>query len=209
VSLPEAIEAIAPAIVPLGTGSAARGTGVLVTRAGHVMTCAHVLGDAATVGDTPVSIVARDGTWLDLRVIDFDSEQDLALLEPTRAHGGLTPVRLGVDVPREGEAVAVSGFPGDMSFLVTSQGVVAAGLQEAPPPSAPLPTFFLADLTVDLGDSGAPLYRVSDAVVLGLCKGYVSVYSWNRNVPGRPPNSGLAWITPASAMTRLLDRHGL
>jgi S1-C subfamily serine protease len=173
------------------------------------MTCAHVLGDAVLVGDTPVSIVARDGTWFDLRVVDFDSGQDLALLEPTQAPAGVTPVRLGVDPAREGETVAVSGFPGDMSFLVTCQGVVAAGLQEWTGSSAPVAAFFLADINVDLGESGAPLYRVSDAIVLGLCTAYAPAFSWNRNTPGRPPNSGLAWIAPASAMARLLDRNGL
>jgi len=54
----------------------AQGTGFVISPAGHVLTCAHVLGDEK------VATVWLDGVRYEFDVIAADEEKDLALLKP-------------------------------------------------------------------------------------------------------------------------------
>jgi S1-C subfamily serine protease len=153
-------ERVAPSvllIVSRGHGSqGAAGTGVIVSRAGLVLTAAHVVvGDDGQVADTV--LVALKPSELPRRLRDFtelvaarvravDTALDVALLEVDVA-GVLVPIDLEERAPRQGAEVWTMGHPQAKTFWVLSRGVVLAET----------PQGFLTDIVIAEGESGGPV----------------------------------------------------
>ena len=153
-------ERVAPSvllIVSRGHGSqGAAGTGVIVSRAGLVLTAAHVVvGDDGQVADTV--LVALKPSELPRRLRDFtelvaarvravDTALDVALLELDVA-GVLVPIDLEERAPRQGAEVWTMGHPQAKTFWVLSRGVVLAETTQG----------FLTDIVIAEGESGGPV----------------------------------------------------
>ena len=139
--------------------------------------------------------------------------------------------------PRDGEHVGVSGYPLANPVLITNSGAIASSwasvTHEVPvplppelqtPPGFVIPEFtmpepadrYLADVEVNAGNSGGPVFRVVDAQVVGVC-----VATQNATVQfactGEPVeldgrslvySSGLTVVIPMSQVERLLDEVG-
>jgi S1-C subfamily serine protease len=179
-------------------------------------------------------------------VIDEDSRHDLALLRlarnPFRGEirplnmGGATPIDIPHDVarfsstrPQDGESIAVSGYPLNVAVLVTTSGNVAsswpADVQELPVPGAPawftktdIADSYLADMHVNPGNSGGPVYSVTYGTVIGVCVGFdlaPVLYTDGGHEPataGNRPisyNSGLSVVVPIHYVVDLLKKHAL
>lgn len=174
-------------------------------------------------------------------VIEEDPRHDLALLrmQPNPFDGGVTsgikigdamvPLLFAVatrssDRPRDGLSIAVSGYPLNETVLITTSGALASAwamnIEEIAIPGAPagvtrpdIKDSYLADVSVNPGNSGGPVYRISDGAVVGVCVAF-------RNVPlmaAQQPvtvngqllsyNSGLSIAVPISYGEELLTRH--
>ena len=111
--------------------------------------------------------------------------------------------------PRDGTAIAVSGFPFAEPVLVTNGGWIGAGwdMEERVSPD---PTWFpgattshyedafIADFAADPGNSGGPVYLIDGASVVGVC------------VAGRGGRgTGLMITVPARNVIDLLKKHGV
>lgn len=132
---------------------------------------------------------------VDFTVVEVDKKFDLALLKlrldylaagseygPPRV---ASTARLSSAQPDEGAQVAVSGFPHGGPILVTSEGILAAVVRRTPGMAIPFkhPAYgklgnpdyagdiYMASIDVAPGDSGAPVYLVRSAAVLGMCVG--------------------------------------
>jgi S1-C subfamily serine protease len=171
-------------------------------------------------------------------VVEEDDRHDLALLRlernpfesgrPSGVHPlpqgrmgvnalyGLAPLTL--DPVRDGQAVAVSGYPSPSPTLITTHGVVASAtsvdVAEIQPPGAPegfvirdVKDSYLIDVAVNPGNSGGPVYSVYEGAVIGTCVAFQVA----RAVPpaGSPfaYNSGLAVAIPMKYGVELLGRH--
>lgn len=91
-------------------------------------------------------------------------------------------VTLDPNRPRDGVAVGISGYPLGEPVLVTNVGCIAASwaftIEEVQVPRAPhwfsrpdIADTYLTDIEVNRGNSGAPVFLIENAAVIGVCVG--------------------------------------
>lgn len=180
-------------------------------------------------------------------VVARDERHDLALLKATSplkdtkaimtpdgnvtAHPKEAVLYLGP--LRDGDAIAVSGYPSiDQIVLITTSGAIASSdaldIQMVQPPGAPqyfrLPDVadsYVADVRVNPGNSGGPVYLTRSGAVVGVCVAFQvtpvmsKVNGEYREVTqptnGEPLvyNSGLSVVVPAKYVADLLKQNGV
>lgn len=129
---------------------------------------------------------------------------------------GLAPLSLGA--VRDGQAIAVSGYPSSSPTLITTHGVVASAtavdVAEIQPPGAPegfripdVKDSYLIDVAVNPGNSGGPVYSVYEGVVIGTCVAFRISYAVPDTGSPFAYNSGLAVAVPIKYGIELLGRH--
>ena len=184
-------------------------------------------------------------TFVGAEIVDSDGIHDVALLRVSQ-----NPFRIGVKSGytlngaelelgrpnvailstrevREGEAIAISGYPLDLDHPVfdTNAGIVASVHSSR---DFRLPTYFNsatdqlqarvgfdlyeADTRVNHGNSGGPVYDVSSGEVIGICSAFrlaplegADNQSLQNSDYGY--NSGLAVIVPIAYGTMLMSKH--
>ena len=177
-------------------------------------------------------------------ITDVDPSHDIVLLKlkpnPFKEKVGFAvtnsltlPVSVAVsglqsEMPREGTAVLVSGYPLSIPSLVTQEGIIASQtfqLNERQIPGAPTGFTFpevadalLVDAVVNPGNSGGPVYLRDSAAVVGICRGNVrSPVTWGNGDPVSlqrgnasevlAQNAGLAVVIPIKYAIDLLEKH--
>jgi S1-C subfamily serine protease len=188
--------------------------------------------------DLPGISMRRSFELVECEVVQDDPRHDLALvkLSPNpfssgkqrgisrTADGGLAInglfglAPLTTDRPRDGAAVAISGYPLQKPVLITTAGIIASAWEtsvaDISPADAPvgftLPDFadcYLADVAVNPGNSGGPVYFAATGAVLGVCVSF-NVADIPDNTGARLRcNSGLAVVVPVRYGIDLLSRH--
>jgi S1-C subfamily serine protease len=120
---------------------------------------------------------------------------------------------------RDGEGIAVSGYPLAEPALVTTSGAIASAfgsdIQEIQAAGGPAGFLvpdsadsYLADVAVNPGNSGGPVYRIADGSVLGVCVAFRIAAGTLENHPS--PffyNSGLSVVVPIKYGQSLIARH--
>lgn len=194
-SLPDVVDFVRGGVVAVGTYMPSRsprgvfaGTGFVVGDGTLVVTNHHVVPKALDSRRLEqVAVFAGRGAHAKMHPVDVvatDRIHDLALLR--LREGRLPPLRLadGEDLPREGTAVALTGFPIGMVlglYPATHAGIVAAISPVVIPQvnSRDLtpqviramrdPYMVLQlDITAYPGNSGSPLYTVPEGRVIGV-----------------------------------------
>lgn len=173
---------------------------------------------------------------IDGQVLEEDGRHDIAILRAARnpfgagRPSGVSRTSTGIAVNalyglstlassevRDGERIAVSGYPLAEVALVTTSGSVASAfgvdVQQTQLPSGP-PGFtvpdtadsYLADVAVNPGNSGGPVYRVATGEVIGVC---VAFRIGVGNIQSSPffYNSGLSVVVPIKYGQELISRH--
>ncbi|TMQ72075.1 MAG: trypsin-like serine protease [Candidatus Eisenbacteria bacterium] len=134
----------------------ALGSGVIVSKAGHILTNYHVVK-----GAQQVTVRLSDGRKLDARVTQVDSRTDLAVL---RVHAGLRPAPIGDSSRlRIGEWVVAVGNPFGFTSTVTAGIVSAKGRTQMG--LAQREDFIQTDAAINPGNSGGPLVNLRGEVV--------------------------------------------
>jgi S1-C subfamily serine protease len=235
--------------IALGTGFIVHPSGLLVT-AGHVVTDAFAFATQTQIPQPGLRIGLAQPNTDNMRgnfllvpgdLVEHDVRRDLALIRISHQFvkadifagiilGG-EPVKLSIDVaelsadrPRDGESVAISGYPLNERVLVTTSGAIATAwgldVQEVTPAGMPSdfsqPDFmdcYLADVAVNGGNSGGPVYRVEDGTVIGVCRAYRGAPVMAGDTPailegkGLAFNSGLSQVVPIRYAEDLVGRH--
>lgn len=119
----------------------------------------------------------------------------------------------------DGEFIAVSGYPLALPALVTTSGGIASAflldVQNKRLPGGPdgftipdIADSYLADIAVNPGNSGGPVYRVGNASVIGVCVAFHPAEA-RQGAQSSPffYNSGLSIIVPIKYGLELLSRH--
>ncbi len=186
-------EEVSPSVVGLVSGRMVdgkfhpkrSGTAIVWDQAGHVVTNAHLIGDAPRV-----RVRRRDGHVARARVVGLDAATDLAVMHV--ADLGLRPVKRGDPTAvKPGQWVAAIGNPYGMTHSITV-GVVSALARTHLPPGAPrFAAFVQTDVTVKPGSSGGPLVNTRSEVI-GLNTAMVG--------------DGLTFSIPVDMVSTVVDR---
>ena len=221
---------------PLGTGFVISTEGYVVT-ANHVMEEGFKALESLQSEVKTLSIgfaypntqeMRGNFTLMDFDLVETDKIHDIALLklkskEIPPMFGNvpplkLEPVVLNLDRPEDGVAIGISGYPLNQSVLVTNGGFMATSwafdLQELKSPGTPefyrkldIADSYLADINVNPGNSGGPVYLASDGSVIGLCVAYLptNVRDDKGSVQNCYYNTGLAIVVPSRYVCELLE----
>ena len=125
------------------------GSGVIMTKAGHILTNNHVIA-----GADAIQVLLHDGRSASAVVVGTDAASDLAVLQVDLT--GLQPIELGdSNTARVGDVVLAIGNPLGFGHSVT-QGIISAlgryGLQRNT-----YEDYIQTDATIHLGNSGGAL----------------------------------------------------
>jgi hypothetical protein len=146
--------AIAPRPPDPKPHAASSGTGFFVSRAGHLLTNAHVVQECATIEvNGPNGLVTA-------RLLAQDRTNDLALLKAEITPVKVAAMRTGV---RLGEAVAAFGYP--LSGMLSTSGNFTLGNVTALTGLADDSRYFQISVPVQPGNSGGPLVDASGNLI--------------------------------------------
>jgi S1-C subfamily serine protease len=186
-ALPDLIARVEPSVVtvrlPGGVGSG------VVYRDDLVVTNEHVVGDARGV-----VLQFADGTTAPGEVLAADRISDLAVIRSAR--GGLPPLPVRTELPRQGEVAIALGSPLGLENTVTA-GIVSALGRELPgrAPGSPL-GLIQTDAPISPGNSGGALVDAQGRLI-GVNEIYI------------PPGAGavsLGFAIPAATVVDVADQ---
>jgi serine protease Do len=161
------------------------GSGVIVSREGHIVTNNHVVN-----GTDDIVVELNDGRQAKAKVIGTDSQLDLAVLKIDLPQ--LTPLPLAnSDLVKVGQLVFAIGNPFGLEESV-SQGIISAKDRRAISESSL--EFFQTDTAINPGNSGGPLVDIKGEVV-GI---NTAIYSESGG------NQGIGFAIPANVVKRAI-----
>ncbi|MBA3456809.1 MAG: trypsin-like peptidase domain-containing protein [Deltaproteobacteria bacterium] len=136
-----------------------KGSGVIVTTGGRILTNAHVVK-----GASQITVTLHDGTDFDAKVVGADPKADLAVLQLEGKVPALKPLQFGDSTAlRLGEVVLAVGDPFGVGKSVT-MGIVSAkgrggmGIEE-------YEDFIQTDAAINPGNSGGALVNLRGELV--------------------------------------------
>jgi S1-C subfamily serine protease len=175
------------------------GSGFVYDKQGHIVTNAHVAGDAKVVDVTFV-----DGNRYSAKVIASDLYSDIAILQiaqnasqPLRQLSSLKPLVLGNSSNAEvGDTVIAIGNPFGLSDAMTTG--ILSGIGRSIPISAgigySIPNAIQTDAAVNPGNSGGPLLNTRGELI-GMNTAILS---------GKNPFSGIGFAIPSNTITKIV-----
>lgn len=223
-----------------GTGFLVSKQGYALTAA-HMLTCpTGALASQHVLVGLPLvySVTDQDKTrgnfkFIDAEVIDHDDVRDVAILKLSKnpfgeeiqsgytSNGKPIPLMapavavLSTRTLREGEPIAVSGFPLFSRVLYTNAGIIATTREtqyfETGGDGLNVRIafdYYLADMVVNHGNSGGPVYDASGEVI-GMVHGIRLAKLENLIHAEGDYNAHLAIIVPIVNAKALLTKHGI
>ena len=148
-----------------------QGSGVIVTREGHVVTNHHVIA-----GQKKIQVTLHSGKTYEARFIGEDTILDIAVLK-IDADEDFTPLKLGDSALSEvGQIVFAVGNPFGLGETVT-QGIISAKERSLSDNQRDL---FQTDAAINPGNSGGPLVNLRGEII-GI---NVAIFSPDKANPG-------------------------
>ncbi len=133
-----------------------QGSGVIVTKEGHVVTNQHVIA-----GQQQIQITLHDGKSYPATLIGEDSLLDIAVLK-INGDGPFVPLKLGDSANvKVGQIVFAVGNPFGLNETVT-QGIISAKERSISDQQRDL---FQTDAAINPGNSGGPLVNLQGEIV--------------------------------------------
>ncbi|NNE85500.1 MAG: trypsin-like serine protease [Alphaproteobacteria bacterium] len=138
-----------------------QGSGVLISEDGDVLTAAHLV----QVADT-VQVEFGDGTKVLAKIVSSEPAADLAMLRLERVPEGAVIAKMGnSDAVRVGQRIFVIGAPYGLSHTLTVGRISARRLPGTLGGPLALAEFFQADVAINRGNSGGPMFDMNGEVV--------------------------------------------
>ncbi len=163
------------------------GSGFIVSREGFIVTNYHVIQDAHEIW-----VTFYDQKMVRVRVVGFDYEFDLAVLQPVEAVAMPKVLEWGSSSQiRAGDTIFVIGNPLGLEFSI-SEGIVSHPAREY---INPLYAAIQTDASINQGNSGGPVLNVKGQVI-GVA---VSIASQTGG------NVGLGFAIPADIAKTVVD----
>jgi S1-C subfamily serine protease len=159
-------------------GSAAAGTGIVLTRDGQVLTNNHVIRGATSIRVR----VPGTGRSYSARVVGYDVTDDVALIRATGA-GNLKTLPLDTSTAAVGQAVTALGNAGGTGTITSARGHIT-GLSRSitvgddQGGSERLTGLIETDAALEPGDSGGPLLRAGKVIGIDTAASVGSGYAY-------------------------------
>lgn len=164
------------------------GSGVIVSKEGHIITNHHVVAQM-----DEVKVQLSDGRSFDAKVIGAEPQADIAILKIDAPN--LTPLPLGdSDKVKVGQLVFAIGNPFGLEESV-SMGIISAKGRRAMEDSSN--EFFQTDTAINPGNSGGPLINVRGEII--------AINSAIYSGSGTGAWQGIGFAIPANTVKRILD----
>lgn len=132
-----------------------QGSGVFISKSGHILTCAHMFEPGAFQS---ITVILKDGRGFPAKLIHRDDERDLALIKIEGT--GYVDAQLTASVLKVGQEVIAIGNPHGLEFSV-SHGIIShldRDIREAF-------LFTQVDAPINTGNSGGPLFNMNGELV--------------------------------------------
>jgi serine protease Do len=140
--------------------SSALGSGVVVDRAGYILTNNHVVDKA----DRITVRFMNDPTEYEAKVVGVDVPTDLAVIRVMGKHD-LVPAKIGnSDAAQVGDWCVAIGSPFGFQETVTA-GIISAKERDIPGDSSQFQHFLQTDAAINPGNSGGPLLDIRGEVI--------------------------------------------
>jgi putative serine protease PepD len=203
---------IQPSVVTISVVSGRTGdigTGVVMDKAGHILTNDHVVEAAQQQGT--ITVTFHDGTTAKATVVGTSLTNDLAVIKVDGV-SGLTPaVFASSSSIQVGQAVVAVGAPLGLSESVTS-GIVSNTARPVRSGDNGDAVYLAVqtDAAINPGNSGGPLVDLNGDVV-GINSSIASTSSGSSDATGQPGSIGIGFAIPADVVTRVaadLIDHG-
>ena len=138
----------------------ALGSGVVVDRAGYILTNNHVVDKADRI---QVKFM-NDPNEYDAKVVGVDAATDLAVIRVEGKHD-LTPAKIGnSDAVQVGDWAMAIGSPFGFQATVTA-GIISAKERDIQGESSQFQHFLQTDAAINPGNSGGPLLNIRGEVI--------------------------------------------
>ncbi len=138
----------------------ALGSGVVVDRAGYILTNNHVVDKA----DRIQVKFNDDPTEYDAKVVGVDAPTDLAVIR-VEGKSNLAPAKIGnSDAVQVGDWCMAIGSPFGFQATVTA-GIVSAKERDIPGDTSQFQHFLQTDAAINPGNSGGPLLNIRGEVI--------------------------------------------
>ena len=172
-----------------------KGSGVLISEGGQVLTAAYVVH-----GMDEITIEFSGGVKVSARVVASEpAAADLALLQLERVPLGSTVSPMAdSDWARIGDTVLVVGAPYRLPHSLSVGTISARWAPNTAYRTMPLAEFFQADATIDAGNSGGPMFNLRGEVI--------GIVSHNISTGDRSDQQGFV-VTSNSGNQLLLDKR--
>jgi len=167
-----------------------QGSGVIVSKEGHVITNHHVIA-----GQQKIRITLHGGKTYDAALIGEDPLLDIAVIK-IDSNETFTPLKLGDSSQVEvGQIVFAVGNPFGLGETVT-QGIISAKERSLSDNQRDL---FQTDAAINPGNSGGPLVNITGEII-GI---NAAIFSVDRN---NPSFQGVGFSIPANDVAGALDQ---
>lgn len=136
-----------------------RGSGIVLTEDGYILTNAHVVENAEKI-----RVRLKNGGEFDAEIKGRDKQSDLAVLKIEAR--GLPVARFGdSSAVRVGEFAIAIGAPFELDYSVTFGHISAKGRSQLIPDPAMDQDFLQTDANINPGNSGGPLVNIEGEVI--------------------------------------------
>lgn len=206
-------KAVAPSVVAITVSSrqaTGQGSGVIIDKAGHVVTNNHVATGAGP--NATINVAFNDGRTYSAKVVGTDPATDLAVLAIDGAPADLTPISIGnSDKLAVGEPVMAVGNPLGLAGTVTT-GIISAldrpvstGGAQDPSTGGGEPVVTNAIQTsaaINPGNSGGALVTASGQLI-GINSAIASLRS---SGSGQSGNIGIGFAIPVNEAKSIAEQ---
>jgi S1-C subfamily serine protease len=166
------------------------GSGVIISPDGQVMTAAHVVNAM-----DEITVETLGGAPVRARVLSSEPAADLALLKLDAVPSSWTSAPMAdTDSVMVGEQVIVVGAPYGLSHSLSVGWISARWAPDTVYPSMPLAEFFQTTATINIGNSGGPMFNMAGEVI-----GIVS-----HNISNSGGSEGLGFVVTINTARMLL-----
>ncbi|GAB3011713.1 outer membrane-stress sensor serine endopeptidase DegS [Bowmanella dokdonensis] len=173
------------------------GSGVIMTRSGHILTCYHVIQNAERI-----SVILQDGRVMEAQLVGQDPYTDLAVLKVSDENLPVMPQSEDPDT-RVGDLVLAIGNPYNLGQTIT-QGIVSAtgraGLSNYVS-SANYADFIQMDAVLNEGNSGGALVD-SNGTLIGINNANFKTLDSQRRIKDV---AGIFFAVPYALAKRVMD----